>query len=215
MQRLRTAAAAGLLLCMAAGASAAPSADAGYSSDSLYNQANAFARQGNAAMAVLFYERARVLAPRDPDIQANLAQVRANASLPASGTSWFERAARLANPNLMYWIGVAGLALALAGVLMRRFGAGRPSGWLGLALGIALAMIAAVDAAATWPLMHEAVVLHAATARVSPVSGSGTLFAIPAGQVVRLAEQYGEFALVRMPSGQSGWVALSDVVRVI
>lgn len=221
-QFLRRIGAAGILIV--AGAAGASGASAGseavrppdqYSSAVLYNLGNAFARQGNAAMAVLYYERARVLSPRDPDIEANLARVRASAGLPQEDSPWLERHARLANPNMLYWMAPLGLALALTGALMIRFRQPRLAGWLALTLGVPMLAIAAVDAAATWPLTHEAVVLRAATARVSPVDGSSPLFTVPAGLVVVLSDDYAGFALVKMPSGQAGWVARSDLARVI
>src|SRR6202161_2860169 len=47
-----------------------------YSADGLYNLANSYARAGKPGLAVLNYERAALLAPDDPDINANLAYVR-------------------------------------------------------------------------------------------------------------------------------------------
>jgi Flp pilus assembly protein TadD len=49
-----------------------------YSADGLYNLANSYARDGKPGLAVLSYERAALLAPDDPDINANLAYVRAS-----------------------------------------------------------------------------------------------------------------------------------------
>ncbi len=216
--RRRTAALA--LLCAAAAHASGPAgpADAapGESSPAaLYNQANAYARQGNAAMAVLYYERARVRAPDDPDVLANLHQVRAAAGLPDEGLSWLESHARFADPDFVYWLGPIGLALASAGLLAVRFRPRRALGRAALVAGASLLCVAALDAAATWPLMHEAVVVHAATARVSPAGGSAASFTVPPGQVVAISDDYGEFELVRTPSGQAGWVARSDLLSVI
>jgi hypothetical protein len=74
---------------------------------------------------------------------------------------------------------------------------------------------AACDAIATWPVRSAAVVLHAATARVSPVSGGDALFALPEGQVVRMSDQYQGFTLVATDAGREGWVAQSDLAPVI
>ncbi len=43
-----------------------------FSAASLYNLGNSYARAGKTGLAVLNYERASLLAPNDPDIQANL-----------------------------------------------------------------------------------------------------------------------------------------------
>ncbi len=69
--------AAGLLLG-ALQACAAP-VPAGYSAAGLYNLANSYARAGKPGMAVLNYERARLLSPNDPDVEANLRFVRSSA----------------------------------------------------------------------------------------------------------------------------------------
>ncbi len=216
----RRRAAAVALVCAAAAHAGGPAgpADAApgeYSPAALYNQGNAYARQGSVAMAVLYYERARVLSPDDPDLLANLHQVRAAAGLPEEGLSWLESHARFADPDVLYWLGPIGLALASAGLLAVRFRPRRSLGRAALVAGASLLSMAALDAAATWPLMHEAVVMHAATARVSPAGGSAALFTVPAGQVVAISDDHGEFALVRTPSGQAGWVARSDLSSLI
>lgn len=74
------------LLEFAVSALAAPSVAAptgsGYTAAALYNAANSYARAGKAGMAILYYERARLLAPNDSDIEANLRYVRASSRLP-------------------------------------------------------------------------------------------------------------------------------------
>jgi len=92
----------------------------GYSAATLYNLGNSYARSGQPALAVLNYERARVLAPLDPDIQANLRQVRESSGLPAESGSWLSRHSRIANPDTLYWLGVLGLGVAGASLLARR-----------------------------------------------------------------------------------------------
>src|SRR6202044_2357015 len=85
---------------------------AGYSAPSLYNLANSFARAGKPGLAVLNYERARLLDPKDPDIEANLRHVREASGLPPDSRSGFQRAAEFADPRLLAWVGLLGLSLA-------------------------------------------------------------------------------------------------------
>src|SRR5580698_6386217 len=84
---------------------------AGNSAAQLYNSANAYARAGQTAQAVLQYERARVFAPTDADLLSNLHRVRESAGLPDESAGWLEEYGRFADPNVLYWAGVGGLLL--------------------------------------------------------------------------------------------------------
>jgi tetratricopeptide (TPR) repeat protein len=208
--------AAKLLLAVAMiGAGIGCAAAADHSAASLYNAANAYARQGNVAMAVLYYERARVLAPNDADVTANLEHVRAAAGLPTQSGSWLENHARLGNPNVLFWCGVVGIALLGTGALTLRFGPSRRrTGWIVAAIGGCLSVAASVDCVSTAPLLHEAVIVQGSPARVSPVPGGDALFTLTAGQVVWVTDAYQNFKLIRTDAGRSGWVAAADVVPV-
>src|SRR5271168_3793516 len=86
-------------------------AQTGYSAAGLYNLANSYARAGKPGLAVLNYERARLLAPNDSDIDANLRQVRDSLRLAAEPQNWFERAIRVASPAVLSWTGVVGMLI--------------------------------------------------------------------------------------------------------
>src|ERR1700734_1706005 len=79
-----------------------------YSADGLYNLANSYARSGKAGLAVLSYERAALLAPGDPDINANLEYVRASAHVSVKQRNRFVRLAQVTNPTSAAWLGVLG-----------------------------------------------------------------------------------------------------------
>src|SRR5271165_2579987 len=93
-------------------------AQPGYSAAALYNLGNSYARAGKPGLAVLNYERASLLAPNDPDIAANLRFVRASSHLPSESTGRFTRAVTVANPTVVSWLGVAGLVVLGASVLL-------------------------------------------------------------------------------------------------
>jgi hypothetical protein len=191
-----------------------PSTD--YSANQLYNSANADARAGNTALAVLGYERARVLAPTDPDLRSNLRHVRELAGLPPSSESWLEAYGRFANPNALYWIGIAGLALGGACLLgLRRRAGFRAMLLAGAVLGFAMVSASLVNAAATYSVLSESVALRLAPASVSPIAGADPLFNIPAAATVRVLDRHGGFALVRDSQGREGWVAATDLAAVI
>jgi len=204
-----------LLAVGVAWAGAATSSAATPSAAGLYNAGNAYARQGDVAMAILNYERARVLAPNDVDIKANLEHIRAGAGLPTQSGSWLENHARLGNPNVLYWSGVVGIAVLGTGVLVLSFSERhRPAGLIAAVIAAPLCVAAIVDCIATAPVLHEAVILHASAARVSPVPGGDTLFTLPAGLVVSVTDDYQNFKLIKTEAGRLGWVAAADVSPV-
>jgi hypothetical protein len=57
--------------------------------------------------------------------------------------------------------------------------------------------------------------MRPATVRVSPAVGGDTLFALPVGQVVRISDEYRDFALIRTDAGRAGWVARADLVKLL
>jgi hypothetical protein len=67
---------------------------------------------------VLNYERAKLLDPNDPDIEANLNHVREAAGLPPESRSQFERISGIAGPQMLACLGVLGLLIAGNGVTL-------------------------------------------------------------------------------------------------
>jgi hypothetical protein len=169
----------GLALTLLGSASLAAQASPGYSAPALYNLANAYARGGKPGLAVLNYERARLLEPNDPDIDANLRQVREASGLPPESRSGFERMAGIASPRLLAWVGVLGLGLAGISALARRsYPRHRRKLLAAVLLGASLLGLSVGNGVALWPIMHEAVITRAAPVRVSPVPIEEPLFVL-------------------------------------
>ena len=211
-----TASTASTVAPVAAASPGSPTSASEYSAAALYNLANSYARQGKPALAVLNYERARLLAPRDPDIRANLRYVREASGLPAQSANWFERNARIAAPNTMFWLGLFGLAVAAASLLVsKRHSTHRFKLRVLAAAGLSLAGLSLCDALATWPAVHQAVVMRTTQARVSPVTQGDPLFSLKQAQIVALGEGSGDFVLVRSREGGKGWVARADLAPVV
>ena len=196
---------------------AQPVAATSYSADGLYNLANSYARAGKPGLAVLSYERAALLAPDDPDINANLAYVRASAHVPAKPRNRFARLAQAASPTSAAWLGVLGIALVGMGLVARRV-APRflwiPGG--AILLGVALIALTASNAMLLWPRMHEAVVLIDQTpARVSPAPMADTAFVLREAESVTMTAEHEDFILIRTGGGLSGWVARANLGAVV
>jgi hypothetical protein len=195
---------------------AAP-APAGYSAAGLYNLANSYARAGKPGMAVLNYERARLISPNDPDVEANLQFVRSSAHLPAETQSNFDRVAGATSPVLLAWIGVAGLIMLGGCVLAGRSSARhRRLRHTGILLGVCMMGATVCNGIALWPKLHAGVVIAGATpVRVSPVPMGDALFTLAEGETVKLAAEYEGFTLIRTRSGRSGWVSKANVAPIV
>jgi hypothetical protein len=192
-------------------------AQAGYSAAGLYNLANAYARQGKPGMAVLNYERASLLSPNDPDIDANVSYVRASSHVPAPPRSTFDRVVRIASPFALSWIGVIGLVIvgvsALAAQLSSRH---RWMRRLGMLFGIAMISLTVANGVALWPILHEGVVISAATpVRVSPVPMGDSLFVLNEADTVKITAEHEGFWLVQSRAGRTGWVSRTNVAPVV
>jgi hypothetical protein len=188
-----------------------------FSADGLYNLANAYARAGKPGLAVLSYERAALLAPGDPDINANLTYVRASARVYMKPPNRFARLAATPSPNAAAWLGVLGVALVGIGLVARKV-APRflwiPRG--GIVLGVALVALCVSNAVLLWPRMHQAVVLIDQTpARVSPALMADTAFVLREADSVTMTAEHEDFMLIRTGGGLSGWVSRANLGPVV
>jgi tetratricopeptide (TPR) repeat protein len=192
-------------------------ASAGYSASALYNQANADARAGKPGLAVLNYQRALLLAPNDADIRANLAFVRTSAGLPAESEHWFSRGVRIANPDALAWTALAGLLAGGVSLLaIRRYPSRRVALRAVAALGISAIGLTLCNAVATWPSLHEAVVIaHGTAAHVAPAGNAETLFSLPEAETVAMGPEHQGFVLVQARDGRTGWVSFADLAPVL
>lgn len=209
----------GLAICgCLGGAQADPQPPRGdWSSAALYNMGNAYVRAGKPGLAVLNYERARLLAPNDPDVQANLMLVRRSLALPTEPASRLHRAVGGVSPTLATWIGVVGWALIAAALL-----AGRASSvhrWVrrtAVIAGAALIGFTVANGVALWPRVHEAIVIAgAAPVRVSPAPLGDALFSLKEAEAVTTAGEHEGFVLVHTAAGRTGWVWHADLVSVV
>jgi tetratricopeptide (TPR) repeat protein len=187
-----------------------------------FNLGNAWYRQDKLGRAVLEYERARQLAPRDPDVLANLrfAQqrlgvVEANVSSKPV-TRFLQNALASRTPAEWGRYEVAALwltVLSLAGWMWRpRWRTGFVIVAVAAALGWA---VAAVALSARLSAAPAAVVLaDKAEARFAPLPDSTVHFQAVEGTRVLVREDRGSWLFVERADGQQGWVLAEKVERV-
>lgn len=205
------------IVVLAAGARAQSVTAAGFSAEGLYNLANSYDRAGKPGMAILNYERARLLAPNDPDIDANLQAVRLASGLPAEQPAWFERAATLIRPAVAAWLGVLGLLVvgvsALCGLRTMQLA------WLrrvGLLLGLLLIGSTVANGLVLWPRLQRAIVLVTGTpVRATPAPLGESLFTLPEGATVTMLGEHQDFVFVQIKPETRGWVARARIATVV
>ena len=193
-----------------------------------YNLGNACFKSERLGEAIVWYERARRLSPRDDDIRANL--------LFASYVKK-DRVEDEGEPNplwqlvlrLYYYPTENELAAAFACFLFGLFGQAamrlrrRQEGRGGLWLG-AFASICCLTAATALLLLArvhqmsnriDAVVTVAqATARSGPDIDQTVVFVIHEGTTTRLQRREGDWVLIRLANGLGGWMRADEVTVI-
>lgn len=199
----------------------------GYSPSVLFNLGNAYYRNDQVGLAVLNYERALRLSPRDPDIVANLKFIREQSHLPQPAQRWWRVLLSSLTPSQWAWLASGLFTLLCAAWVIRLLRAeslkslGVNETWivpvwrLGLfVIGFGF-FVAVACGAMSVQERHEAVIVaREASLLVSPFDKSEVLTALPEGETVNAEKKYGEYVLVRYGKGKSGWVNQSQIVTV-
>jgi len=188
----------------------------------LYNLGNASLRAGFVGDAILSYERALLLAPRDQDIQANLRQARKAANLPLPENGPWTRFARSLTTSAWAWLASAGLWMLCAALLMLRlqrdgahWASSRKPLRLASSAAAAFLVVAAAACATRLQERDRAVVLASDPAlRVAPYASATTSSELPPGELVRIERTHEGFTLVRAAAGKSGWLSAASVARI-
>ena len=183
-----------------------------------FNLGNAWFRKGNLGRTVLEYRRAWRIAPRDPDIAANLRfALQAAGATPPEPSLMHRLLQRLSDARwtVVLWSAYA-LASVLAGALILRRGRGP---WLWRGLVTTLVVLAAAGAGrAEWrgfARRPEAVVLAAGCrALFAPLPDATVHFALPPGSIVRMEERQGAWLKVDL-NGRAGWIEAAACERVL
>ena len=183
----------------------------------LFNLGNACYRNGNLGPAIRAYRQAQLLAPRDPDIRANLgfAAQSAGIVLPARKPLAallldVSRAEWLAFGSACFWL----LALAAgAGILLPRYRfVARPSAALFAIL--LLPALAGLGLHRDLRRNPECVVMESSLKLLSsPLETSTPLLEMPAGTLVRKLDERGSWLEVRADATR-GWVPAAAVAPV-
>jgi tetratricopeptide (TPR) repeat protein len=195
--------------------------DAGFESVALhYNLGNAYFKSGELGRSILAWERARTLAPNDPDVLANLELARSQTPdaiepLPRfwlfSVASWW--VGLLPRGALIALVAAAWLAVGVGvavRLLARRDDVGAVGKWIAVAGALVTLVFGTnlfvrelgIGRAERGVILANAVPVRSAPAEEDDL----TLFEIHEGTRVRIDERAGEWAEVVLDDGKVGWV---------
>jgi hypothetical protein len=191
-------------------------ADGATTVDVWYNLGNILYRQERVAEAVHAWRSAAALAPRDPDVEANLNFVRPklrDGLVAPDARPWWAPWQVALTAAEGVWIGAALLGLGLAGAALRASRPGWPLLPVGAGLGLCGALVAAGGfAEATGP--RVAVVVATEVVATSDLGGGVELFTLHAGAEVVASEQSVGRVLVTLTDGRKGWLP-DAAVRIV
>lgn len=198
--------------------------DSGYESGNLYyNIGNCYFKAGSLGKALLYYERAKRLIPRDADCAANYAYARGLVEEPElrSKTPFFARALDYVFRYLTIeeltllaaFFFFAGLVLSGLFVAKRFSRRGYMYALVPTAILFACVMIAL--GMRVHALGKEAVVIsEEADARFGPFDEATVHFSVYEGMPLRVREKKGAWYKVERSDGTAGWV-LKETIEII
>jgi tetratricopeptide (TPR) repeat protein len=184
-----------------------------------FNLGNALFRSEQIGQAILHFRLAQYLAPRDPDIRANLQFARQHTNLPEPGsTSLWHRIllhltlnewTTLTTVTVWSWLAL----LALSQLKTRLRPALRP--WI-LALAFT-SLLSIIPLTSAWHLQHRpiaVVVVPHTIVRFGPFAESQEHFTAPDGAELHILDQLNAWLQVRDSQGRLGWLTENHVVRL-
>ena len=191
----------------------------GYSAALFYNMANAYYRKKNVGQAILNYERALYIDPKNADIQANLRLARKDFGLVSGQVPTWKRVFNLL--NLDRWTLIASGALGAFAFLCLIRGI-RPKFLTGSSFRIIAAacllifMVSGTGIFMQYGNISSGVVTRSgANLLVSPFDSAVSLSSIKNGKVVQMARIYKDYVLVKGINGKSGWIQKDTIEPVV
>ncbi|MBW7995283.1 MAG: hypothetical protein FVQ81_01680 [Candidatus Glassbacteria bacterium] len=198
------------------------------SAELYYNTGCAALKTGELGEAVVNFHRASRLNPRDPDIRFNLQFVgeltRPKGEEEEAENVFFGLLSRLVFSLTTREASIIQLAFLLVftlGAVTAATGAVGGKRKFALALTLTGLFLLLVNSSVLglhiyrFTYVSEAVVLQADVEALSgPGEDNTRVLVIPEGTVMRVREQRGDWALVSLPSGRSGWLRL-ELIEVI
>jgi len=172
-----------------------------------YNLGNAYYKNGHYPEAILQYEKAMLLNPRNPDIRANLKLAQSSLQLPTTDYNWLQFIALYLSINQWAWLFAFTFWAAVGLIVLPRLWAWRGPlrGGL-LAISLTLCLVALAALAGYHQLSKTGIAIAEETAlKLSPTRASVPDAYLKPGQRARIERRHGDFFYVNSDDGKSGW----------
>lgn len=199
-------------------------ADYGISHKLYYNLGNAYYKAGRIAPAILYYERALLLKPGDPDLRFNLEMARAQVVdkiEPLSEfllTRWYNNLGNKLDSNTWAYISLGFFALFICSLFVYFFAKKRSLKKSGFFVGIlvlffsifALLYSARLRDAIIYP--DKAIVFsESITVKSSPDQSGTALFLLHEGTKLRIKSTLASWCEIELEDGNVGWIELKHI----
>lgn len=181
-----------------------------------FNLGNAWFKSGQTGRAIAAYREAARLAPRDPDVQANLKFARESAGTRSAEPAWWRRRPALSLDEWA-WLTTGALWLWLG---LLTVGLWRPAWrqpllpWRRLALaGLTIIAVMAVRAVREELNGRTAVVIvPEAVVRYGPLEESQSQFTLRDGAEVEVLDRHADWAQIRDAQRRTGWIKTQHLI---
>ncbi|MEE4115389.1 MAG: tetratricopeptide repeat protein [Marinilabiliaceae bacterium] len=198
-----------------------------YSPELYYNLGNAWFKEGSIPGAILYYEKALLLKPFNEDYRYNLEIALAYTTdrfetVPeVFFVRWYKMLSLLRGSNSWAMISLVLFILSLLLILVYLFSSGLVLKKVSFYAGLLLIFFSLVSLSLSYMNKQITVKRQSAiiftpvvTGKSSPGNDGKDLFVIHEGTKVRIEDQIGEWAEVRLSDGNVGWILLSDIRKV-
>ena len=192
-----------------------------------YNMGNCYYRLSMPGLARLCYEKAAVLMPNDADIEANIKFIKSiivdrstdEQTEPDFLTTVLYSIHTMLPLNVQLTAACAllfALALLCSAILLKK---GLARLWLAYGAVLCALLLAVVGVSAGYKIyamesVQYAIIMAPSVDAKNQPSGTQTLFTAHEGTKLRIRNAVGEWSLVNLPNGASGWVQTSALGKI-
>ncbi len=202
--------------------------EAGYTSPALYyNMGNACFKINQIGKSILFYERAKKLSPRDPDILFNLQIARLyvvdKIEVPPMFFlfEWWDRFKTVISTQQVAGVTLFLYLLLMAAIILRLLLRRETFRAFSSIFIVPLLVLTVFSAGVFFVRLHEdnqlvegIIIVEKVDVKSSPAADATDAFALHEGSKVRIYERSGDYYRIELLNGNVGWIPEKTFVKI-